>query len=450
MKHRTLILCLVAAFGAAYGQSPTLPAQRSSGVTVDGSGALVAPSNFWQANMAAFAAAYAQENEAHDPIVKTSGLWDTANSEIVLQLNDDSVIMPTRFAPSFREALGLGGAALLDVGTTTGTIAAGDDARIVAGGTAMQLNALPAVAQSLLGATTHDQQQDAIGMSSAGKMLATAVAEFPIEKILVAGSTNESVNGDYLPNGEIEGKPAYLKVDGRPDGEVIIWSPHSGGFWSIVNDYYSIHNSFEDVPTPDLAITWTGVSAPTVTAVRKAPTAAGLELISTITDAGDFATALQGQLGQWAASQFTYPAFVFEVPYGAPWTDFELKASHTNFGVGGAPDMVFYYHSAGATGTEIGQHPDVWFTDSGTDPREWRPLAKSPRTSIAASLTDANSALGGIVVVVTDPAFASAVDNPSLVWSWAWMDGTGREEDSAGRPIWRPTIPRWVPTTFSP
>ena len=34
----------------------------------------------------------------------------------------------------------LGGGALLDVGTTAGTLAAGDDSRVVAGGTALQPN----------------------------------------------------------------------------------------------------------------------------------------------------------------------------------------------------------------------------------------------------------------------------------------------------------------------
>jgi hypothetical protein len=145
-----------------------------------------------------------------------------------------------------------------------------------------------------------------------------------------------------------------------------------------------------------------------------------------------------------------YPVFVFEVPYGAPWTDFELKASRTNFGADGSPDMVFYYHSPGSTGTEIGDHPDVWFTDSGTDPREWHRLTESPRTSIADSLTDANSQVGGIVVVVTDPAVAAAAADPTLIWSYAWMDATTRDEDPANRPVWRPAIPIWVPATFTP
>lgn len=75
-----------------------------------------------------------------------------------------------------------------------------------------------------------------------------------------------------------------------------------------------------------------------------------------------------------------YPVFVLEVPYGAPWTDFELKASRTNFGADGSPDMVFYFHSPGATGTEIGDHPDVWFTDSGAaDRREWLRLQEGFR-----------------------------------------------------------------------
>jgi len=50
MKHLAPILSiLVVALGTASGQGPALPAQRSSAVTVNGNGTVVAPSTFWGA-----------------------------------------------------------------------------------------------------------------------------------------------------------------------------------------------------------------------------------------------------------------------------------------------------------------------------------------------------------------------------------------------------------------
>jgi hypothetical protein len=145
-----------------------------------------------------------------------------------------------------------------------------------------------------------------------------------------------------------------------------------------------------------------------------------------------------------------YPVFVLNVPPGTDWTDFELKASRTNFGATGTPDLVFYSHSPGATGTEVGATPDVYFTDSGfSDPREWRELVKSPRTSIAASLSDVNAKVGSIVVVVTASGVLSKANEDDLVWSYVWMDESSREQDGAGRPIWRATVPvQWISAPY--
>jgi len=50
MKYLAPILSiLAAALVTASGQSPVLPAQRSTGVTVNGNGTVVAPANFWDA-----------------------------------------------------------------------------------------------------------------------------------------------------------------------------------------------------------------------------------------------------------------------------------------------------------------------------------------------------------------------------------------------------------------
>ena len=146
-----------------------------------------------------------------------------------------------------------------------------------------------------------------------------------------------------------------------------------------------------------------------------------------------------------------YPMFLLTVPYGAPWTDFELKASRTNFT--GTPSMVYYYHSPGSTGgSEIGTLPSVWYTDSGaTDRREWLKQPTSPRSSIAAELSDINSEVGGIVVIVTDPDVEYLSGADDLVWSYSWTDGSTTDDDPAGRSIWRPIVPvQWVPADWNP
>lgn len=48
MKYLAPII-LAAASVTVSGQSPVLPAQRSSGVTVNGNGTVVAPATFWDA-----------------------------------------------------------------------------------------------------------------------------------------------------------------------------------------------------------------------------------------------------------------------------------------------------------------------------------------------------------------------------------------------------------------
>lgn len=142
-----------------------------------------------------------------------------------------------------------------------------------------------------------------------------------------------------------------------------------------------------------------------------------------------------------------YPMFVFTVPYGAPWTDIELKASTDNFDT-----LVYYYHGPGPTGSEIGDTPSVWYTDSGnSDRRQWLAQPTDPRASIAASLSDVNSEVGGIVVVITDESIEYQSDNTSLIFSYSWLDGTTTDDDPANRSIWRPAVPvRWVPADWTP
>jgi hypothetical protein len=151
-----------------------------------------------------------------------------------------------------------------------------------------------------------------------------------------------------------------------------------------------------------------------------------------------------------------YPMFIFDVPYGAPWTDFELKASRINFDGEDTEHPAFgvnyYYHSPGPNGLEIGEIPTVWYTATGgADPRKWNLLPNSPRTSIWESLADANSQVGSIIVVVTDTNLINSSDDSKLVWSMVWLDGTSREDDLAGRPIWRTVQPvRYLPEILNP
>lgn len=150
-----------------------------------------------------------------------------------------------------------------------------------------------------------------------------------------------------------------------------------------------------------------------------------------------------------------YPVFVLTPPASPPesneYTDFELKASRTNFaGATSTDKMVYYYHSPGTTGSEIGTEPDVWYTDSGhTDPREWKALPSTQ--SIAANLSDFAALPGGIIVVVTDPAVIDSSGDSDLVWSMVWFAADGPQDDFNGRPIWRAVTPtRYVPATFEP
>jgi hypothetical protein len=142
-----------------------------------------------------------------------------------------------------------------------------------------------------------------------------------------------------------------------------------------------------------------------------------------------------------------FPVFILTPP-GAEFVDFELKASITNFG--GEPQLIYYYHSSGVIEQEIGDAPDVWFSESGaTQPRAW--IKQNSTDSISAMLTDANSRVGGIVVVVKDSALIDSLGNKTLTWSVLWTSSADFQKDGAGRLMWRPIIPtRYISETFNP
>lgn len=154
----------------------------------------------------------------------------------------------------------------------------------------------------------------------------------------------------------------------------------------------------------------------------------------------------------WAATAdeviAPYAVIWIPLPPGSQWTDFELKASINNF-TNDATGMKFFYHSpdpakASIPGQVWTNRPDVYFTDSGKtgtpNRRAW--IKQSATQSIFAMLADANSEVGGFVIVVKDDLSAY---RSQLVWSYALMDGTSTDDDPAARSVWRPAWPaQWV------
>jgi len=142
-----------------------------------------------------------------------------------------------------------------------------------------------------------------------------------------------------------------------------------------------------------------------------------------------------------------WPMFIFTVPSGTAWTDFELKGTRTNFF--GPQRLVFYFHSPGTNINEIGGTPQVYFTDSSIDAAVWKRLTN--RSSISANRNTTNGSIGGIVVVITNTNFNQTDLDTKLVWSMVWRSATATDTNAAGQQIWRPVWPNdWVNTNFQP
>lgn len=143
-----------------------------------------------------------------------------------------------------------------------------------------------------------------------------------------------------------------------------------------------------------------------------------------------------------------YAVFWIPLSPGDAWTDFELKGSTDNF-VADTPNMIFFYHSPDPAKSVIWQQvwtnrPDVYFTDSGKtgtpNRRAW--IKQTASDSIFALLADANSEVGGFLVIVRDDLSAHRA---GMVWSYNLMDGVSSDNDAAGRSVWRPIVPiRWT------
>ena len=142
-----------------------------------------------------------------------------------------------------------------------------------------------------------------------------------------------------------------------------------------------------------------------------------------------------------------YAVIWIPLPPGSAWTDFELKATTNNFT--DSTGLIFWYHSPDptkivVTGQRWTNRPDVYFTDSGKtgtpNNRGW--IQQNATQSIFAMLTDANSEVGGFLVVIKDDLSAY---RDHLVFSYSFLDATTGEKDPANRGIWRPVWPQeWV------
>lgn len=132
-----------------------------------------------------------------------------------------------------------------------------------------------------------------------------------------------------------------------------------------------------------------------------------------------------------------YPILRIENFPGASWTDFEIK------GMSGPNQLEYYYHSPDPDASSVASQiyleiPHVWYTDSGLGPlrRQWK--RQPSDASIAASIEDVNSYVGGWII------FLRGVTRDQFErWTWTYSlgDGTDWEVDPADRTIWR-TAPR--------
>ena len=167
-----------------------------------------------------------------------------------------------------------------------------------------------------------------------------------------------------------------------------------------------------------------------------------------------------------------YPVFIFHIPSG--YTDFELKATVTNFNGGNVHDgseLIFYYNSCypyiGTTGAAPLQEfninlTKVWVSvsassaQSGHDSRVLIPHDNNGTTVINSgnnnysiqSKTTGN--VGGAVMLIgydsskdQDLANNLKPTNLNLSWIIVFRNSNGAERDANGNYIWRPIAPAY-------
>ena len=345
---------------AANGQAQTV-----RDVTTGTNGVLVSPANLWSANAADIAA-----------------------------------------------ALSLGNAATRNIGTTTGTVAAGNDARITG-------------AAQRTGDNTFKGNQSVTG-----------------NFVITQNRTNMAALELVTPFNQYN-NTNHIKLRNPADGLGWIWVIYNEPGYPLAFNYQTIgttplwlYNTGVVKVTGELQATHSNVKAPNAT--------------STASDR----LANVGTLDARYEPKKLYA--VFDIPLGGAYTDFELKASASNFRDG----MAFFYHSPDPGKSVITEQiwttrPDVYFTDSayvGTDTdqnqRTWR--KQSASQSIATMRAGgSNSVIAGAVVVVRDTGTISPT-NTALVWSYCRYTPTAYEADGSGRSIWMPISPKWVTTPPAP
>ena len=141
----------------------------------------------------------------------------------------------------------------------------------------------------------------AVVSGAAAGATALQSADVPFIKIMVSGAGTTGVNGNYLPDGAVNGKPKYLRVIGEVE-YLLSWDL-SDLWWAIVDNAGArTYRSSQDVATPDLVTVWEqdegSLPVPTVTADRAFASAAQGSLADTalqaipLTEEGGFAAGL--------------------------------------------------------------------------------------------------------------------------------------------------------------
>lgn len=165
-----------------------------------------------------------------------------------------------------------------------------------------------------------------------------------------------------------------------------------------------------------------------------------------------------------------YPVFVFHMPSG--YTDFELKATVTNFkggNVHNGTELIFYYNSCypyiGTTGAAPLQEfninlTKVWVSISSTyyslhDSRVLIPHKNKGTTVISSGNNNYSiqsktaGKVGGVVMLIgydssdTDLTNNLNPTNLNLSWMIVFRNSNGAERDIDGNYIWRPIAPAY-------
>ncbi len=135
--------------------------------------------------------------------------FNARTGAVSLTLGDVTTV--TGIGASAQTSFGLGSSALLGVGATAGTVAAGNDARLVG---ALQSSAIPAATGQLLGGsgTAGSAQAVAIGAGlslSAGTLSATSTYTLPSASSTVLGGVKQGSGVNIAADGTLS-VPAYL------------------------------------------------------------------------------------------------------------------------------------------------------------------------------------------------------------------------------------------------